>query len=95
MGRTNGPNLWVRFWIWVVGILAPSLLVIPPESLDDDECQCSHDRCYHTKGIGKCQLTTGITLRSCGCQMFVKKGRGRESDFTPSPDDLQKMYQLK
>lgn len=89
MGRIN----WFqKLILWLFQI------PVPPTVLEPEECQCGHDRCHHTQGIGKCHVdvTEEGDKQSyvCACQVFIKKRNGGDDDppVTPSPEELEKLY---
>ncbi len=94
--------MWIRFTIWLVNLLFPSLYVKPLSEVDPEDCKCGHDRCWHTKGIGKCQYALKVSMTEkqthtfyCSCQIFVKDGGWREpsnSPEAPTPEELETLY---
>jgi len=85
--------LMILSWIYV---LTPSQ--VEEEELTDDDCQCSHARSFHTKGIGKCHVgrfdSSGRAVY-CVCKIFVKKGGGqresKDTDPDPNPSELEEV----
>jgi hypothetical protein len=74
----------------------------PEVFLTPGTCQCSHDRCHHIDGKGKCRVEYPPCEDhpkewiSCACQVYIRDDRngGEQVDPTPSPADLEKIYQL-
>ena len=88
-------RIWEALILRIISWLTPNI----PEDLDDDMCQCDHERCAHDKGRYKCHVeyppdrewTSGA---KCVCKFFVRRSKGKETiqPKTPSDKELEELY---
>lgn len=101
-------ELWKAFLARLIHMLTPKLpapiiVEAPEQPLKPGTCECSHARCAHRDGKGKC--AAGFKPHSdlndtdgwlyCGCQCFIPKrddNDGEDEPRTPSPEELEKLY---
>lgn len=64
-------------------------------------CECSHSRCVHDKGKGRCRAgfppdEETPEWTNCACQIYIKDEDDDDGDNepTPSPEELEKMVGL-
>jgi hypothetical protein len=83
----------------------PDLLLMKTDisPMKPGACECTHGRCHHVGGRGKCavqyepnsEYNQTDQWQSCACQCFIFDDDGDDGDEdpeTPSPSELERMY---
>ena len=86
--------LWRALIARITAWLEPSLPLLP------GDCECSHARCAHRGGTGRCGAqwppdeNNGIWT-NCACQIYIRDDDDDDDGEpeTPSPEELETMYQ--
>ncbi len=87
----NWINKIIEFWNRPKEILKPGL------------CECGHSRCVHKKGKGRCKGEFAPDndtpfWTDCSCVVYIKDDDDDGYDGyqpTPSPAELEKLYELR
>lgn len=101
-------QLWQTLIARLVYWLTPKPSVVPPAPIMQTPepplkagiCECTHLRCSHIEGRGRCSLVFEPSEKFprgsfCSCQVFIprKDNYGENEPETPSPEELEKLYQ--
>ncbi len=81
---------------------APVIVAAPETPMKPGKCECSHERCAHVGGKGRCVAEyppdkVWLNGAICSCQIYIPSkdddDDGEDDPETPSPAELERLWQ--